>query len=774
MAASPWGSGAPYGPMFPSDIDGLLVRLEKATERLLGPLSPQVVTADGAADDGRGRSEQIAGSCREDLGTAAKAMESLCQAVIPRDSWAERIWADWRLRSVLLQLLAAPAMRSQAAPTPPPASQADVAEHICAFRLQLLRLCRVLLRADAEVLGRGRVEPESSRSSSAGGGTSSSSGRSGEQQRTGAAGLAAAACLPLHESLQLQALRFGCAVLRMGVLPCCSGQLAAVCMSQVQGEHGAEMQQGQRPQDDPQQQQQQQHGSGQDEQHATAQDGERGQGRGCSGGAEEPVPPQDVVRAALGLTQGLVALAQAALGVLEGEGPAAGAAAARRERRQLCRRLVLLLAAGLRDSHVLDHGARATLATITNSLAAEGGGAGGRGSGEEAAVALLLAGLNHMLRGVSSLHAQITQAEHSPLASNAVGPALAQALAGPCVAHYCLVAGLRCLCAADCGPEYGMPLSYRALPVEWCGGRCSSSCCGLPAVGHRNIGNMVRLLTATDRRAQLQQLLGGAGPPLVLLLRACDLAVRSAAAHRGEVWAGGLGGAVGRELKGVLQVDGLLPVALEVLLGIDKLLKLSWEQLRCTAAGGVGGGAEAAAARVEQVGSELGFENAGNVGPGTESSAAAWGHDDEPDGGRALRSVSGIGGGEGAAEDGSEAEPAAVGSNCGTLERPAVGQGRQGAGAVRVGAPAPLASVRPRPYRLTQAELSKYEVRRWACVYGTVQHVVPLLLESQQDGSVRRVGVDLRRSLAEWLAMEDMGLPDPRTGARQTVHDGFN
>lgn len=227
MAASSWGSGAPDGPMFRGNIEDLLDRPEKASERLLGPLAPHTASADGAVDGVRGGSEQvIKGSWLEDLATAANAFESLCQA----DGWAERSdVADWRLRSVMLQLLAAPALRSQAAPTPPPAPQAaDVAEHDSACRVQLLRLCSVAMQADAEMLRRARVEPASIVRSSAGGGGTSSN-RSG-RQRTGAAasGVAAAACVRPHESLQLQALRFGCAVLRLDTLQCCSAQLAAV------------------------------------------------------------------------------------------------------------------------------------------------------------------------------------------------------------------------------------------------------------------------------------------------------------------------------------------------------------------------------------------------------------------------------------------------------------------------------------------------------------------------------------------------------------------
>ncbi len=718
--------------MAPGSTGSLLDRLEKASTCLLGPLARQAAPAVV----GRDHSEQL-----EDLGSAAKAMGSFCQAFKLRDSWAEHSWADGRLRSVLLQLLAAPAMRMAPASRE---AQGDAAECVRAFRLQLLRLCSVLLHADANVLDPAGAAPESTRLSG-GGGSTSSIIRSGGQ-RPGAAG-ATAACVPSRASLQLQALRFGDAVLRMGALPCCCGQLAAAC-ARVQSEHGAEMQ-GRGAQHD--QQQQQPHGG----RHVAGRDRERG--RGCSGSAQEPAPLQDEVCAVLGLTEGLVALAQAALGVLGAEGPAVGAAAAagadgvaNRERRQLCRRLVLQLAAGLRHSRMLDHCARAAL-LATISMAGEGGDAGGSGGGDE--VISLFQALNRVLAGVS--HLLVAQQDHSALASNTVGPTLSRALAGPGVSHYILATGLRCLCAADGGPGYGMPASYSALPVEWYGGRHSSY--GLPAAGPSNLLDMMRLLTRTDRG---EQLLGGAGPPIVLLLRACDLAVLSAAAHRAEV-------RVGRsevrrcELQGVLLVDGLLAVALDALMGLNQLLKRGREQLQCAASGGEGGGVGvAAAAGAGQGGSELGL--GGNA-------AEVRARHRKPAEGQPLHSVPGMGEGNeplGAAEgtDVESAAGAASGSMCGTLERPSAGHERQEAGG-----PPPPEPTQPRRRPLTRAQVYKYDVHRWNRVYVTVVDVLPLLLDSGRDGSPSLVGADMRRSLAEWLAMEDVGLPDPMSGARMTV-----
>ncbi|PNH09327.1 hypothetical protein TSOC_004059, partial [Tetrabaena socialis] len=120
-----------------------------------------------------------------------------------------------------------------------------------------------------------------------------------------------------------------------------------------------------------------------------------------------------------------------------GQGPAAAGAQFKEQQRLYAREL----AAALRDSRVLEHGARLALHA---QLAEPAGGM----SGGEA----------HRLHGYSTvlLTYVVDLFEHLKDDGTAA-PALCEVLSGPCVRHLALSLGLVALCAADGGPSHGLP-----------------------------------------------------------------------------------------------------------------------------------------------------------------------------------------------------------------------------------------------------------------------------------------------------------------------------
>ncbi len=630
-------------------------------------------------------------------------------------------------------------------------------------------------------------------------------------------------------SLSLLALDLGCALLRMHTLQCCSRQLAAVCA--WMGGDGEEQQ--------AQQQQQQQEEEEQLQHKPCEERGEERQrtGAGASAGAgqeqgrEEGVRAGrlwDALRSSLWLVGGLLHQAKAAMGVLgRGEGPTAGTVAAaaeaaqRADLRRLSRRFLLLLASHLRDSHLLEHCARAAVmaAVGPQALVVAGGSASGeavegpgqgQGQAQAQGVQMTPAGLDADVRhallhdcvgNTNCARDLVRSCMQAPApASTLIGPVVREALTGPAIAHLELVLGLHALCTADGGPEYGMPVSYRALPAVWKPGRTVPG----PALFAADF-QVMRMMDALKRPEQQErclELLGGMGPMLTLQLRVCEFATASAEVHgQGEVeeqrrTEESVHGGAGRMLRHVMDPQAMLAAGLSAHLALHLLLLECWQQqqqrraaVRCG-----GGGPEAAGAGTSSV---AGLQDNQPFGAGEPIGSA--GAQAAVELGRAERAASavpeaavvGSGGwapreepdvtvANGSAPPGSPAVSSAVAAKVGTAcsgdvaPRLCAG-GPAGAGgaagppaavqaaeavAGRVSAPR-RSSRRP----LSLAALRGFQVRWWRCVCRAAEHVVPLRL-----GPGEQEAQEVFRScLARWLRLQELALPDPLGGKREVV-----
>ncbi len=524
-----------------------------------------------------------------------------------------------------------------------------------------------------------------------------------------------------------------------------------------------------------------------------------------------------VVQSSILLLNRLLALAQAAVGVLgRGEGltPAMGATAAEAAQqadvRRLSRRFLLLLASHLRDSHLLEHCARAAVMAAVGGRAV--GAAGGSSASGEAAegpgqgqaqveglervpsgsgpgiLHVLVHDLMFLKNDAKGLAQDCMQAP-AP-ASTLVGPAVLQALSGPAVVHLNLVLGLHTLCTADGGPEYGMPVSYRALPAGW---KVERTVDGVNTfAADLQVMGMVDALRWHELREPLFDVLGGAGPMLALLLRVCELLTRSVEVHgqqeeeergRGQ---GERGGA--RTLRHVMPPKAAVDIGYDSHLAAHCLLKECWEQqqhqeqqLQRRAAvhdtGGAGGreaagaggsslpglqGGEALEAGEPVIDQATGLRSGGRPGaptadegpvgtavdasllPGGTAGAAALAAtaDGASEGGVTAELCSREPGGAGGA-----AEPPAAVQAAGAMPRL-----DQLAADKRVTGPG-LGSRRALSLRALQA----FQVRWWRCVCRAAEHVVSLRLGPGE----REAATPLERSLAGWLRLDELGLPDP-------------
>ncbi len=301
---------------------------------------------------------------------------------------------------------------------------------------------------------------------------------------------------------------------------------------------------------------------------------------------------------------GLLALAQAAVGVLgtaEGLAPAAGAVAAaattqRADVRRMSRRFALLLASHLRDSHLLEHCARAALmAAVGGRVWGAAGGSSARGEVAEgrgqasqrrpsdADSDMLHVLLRDSMWSVSEARDLVKLCMQAPApASTVIGPAVLQAVTGPAVAHLDLVLGLHALCTADGGPAYGMPVSHRALPAVWEPGRAIDGHWELFTADFHVMG-LVNALRRPELRERLYELLGGVGPVLTLQLRVCELTTRSAEVHGqgAEEERGGeegVRGAAGGTLRYAMTPEAAVGIGFDAHLAVQWLLGECWEQ----------------------------------------------------------------------------------------------------------------------------------------------------------------------------------------------------
>ncbi len=533
------------------------------------------------------------------------------------------------------------------------------------------------------------------------------------------------------------------------------------------------------------------------------------------------------------LIDGLLTLAQAAVGVLgRGEGlvPTQGATAAAQhaDLRRLSRRFLLLFASHLRDSHLLEHCARAAVmaavgrravgaagGSSASGEAAEGPGQGqaqaqGQGQGLERVPSgsgpdilhVLVHDLMFLRNDAKGLVKDCMQAP-AP-ASTLIGPAVRQALTGPAFVHLNLVLGLHALCTADGGPEYGMPVSYRALPVAWKVGRTINGVKRFTA--DLEVILMVQMLRQPELRERCLDLLGGVGPMLALLLRACELAAGSVEVHvqqeeeqrgRGQ---GERGEEAGRTLRYAMDPKAAVDIGHQAHLAAHQLLVECWEEQqeqqldrRAAAQGarGSGGHEAAGAGRSSQLGVQGheassaeepaglagapaagerdGEERAAGAAPGAAAVGSAGGGEERegpgaaavnarvPPGGTAGAAAlaatadgasdggvaAGVGSGEppGAAGAGGAAEPPAAVQAAGAL--PHLGQRVSGPG---------RGSRRP----LSPAALQAFQVRWWRCVCRAAEHVVTLRLGVEE----REAEEALHSSLVGWLRLEELGLPD--------------
>ncbi len=583
------------------------------------------------------------------------------------------------------------------------------------------------------------------------------------------------------------ALELGCALLRMHTLQCCSRQVAAVCARAGGGdkEHQQEQQE---------QQQQQQQLGGQEEQKRRAVEGQGQEG-------EQRVRADivlEVVRSSLGLVDGLLALGGAAVGVMgRDEGPpsggpgAAAAAAQHADCRRLSRRFLLLLASSLRDSHLLEHCARAAVVAAvgrqrcTPRSSACGEAAEGQGQGQvhghrlaeevsDNSLGALQAMFHDVMCSAEAARRLLKACEHAPAPVRAVvDPAVRQALTGTPMAYVALALGLRALCTADGGPEYGMPVSYRALPAEWARRELPSGEVHFSA--DFQIIFMVETLRLPELKDQLLELLGGVGPMLTLLLRVCELATRSAAVHggrddeeegetdgdRGRGGRGRQGSSAPGGLRHVLVPLACLRLGLFVFDTAGTLLAECWGQQQVAARGesGRGGGrghlaagtADGGGGRTGVQGAGAGGEEAGGAeGPPVRAHEAKGAAGAAPEATRAAARCGG-GGSEGrdSAMERTPTQPSAPRRAAPTAAE------IQAAALDHQQAPGPAAR---RKRVLSAAALLAFQVRWWRCVCGAAEHMVLLRLPQEE----RELEVAAARELA--ACMTQLELPNPFEG----------
>ncbi len=228
--------------------------------------------------------------------------------------------------------------------------------------------------------------------------------------------------------------------------------------------------------------------------------------------------------------------------------------------RQTSWRLALELVGALRDSCLLDHWARAALLCVlhVDALRSQQQGSGNEGGGAdqdeidalEDVVSYFPTSWHHATL-LGDTHKSAIRApsgsgrtgRHGDPLPPAARAAYVQALLGHSTQHLLLSLGVRALCTADGGPQYGMPLPYNTalcVKLEEIGDRphilvvrghtFESMACMLALggeeerSGERRPGGIPRLLLPALRPARRR---------LSLLLRMARLAVRSAEAFAG-------------------------------------------------------------------------------------------------------------------------------------------------------------------------------------------------------------------------------------------------
>ncbi len=334
-----------------------------------------------------------------------------------------------------------------------------------------------------------------------------------------------------------------------------------------------------------------------------------------------------------------------------------GGAAGSSQLRQLSRRFLLHMADGLRDSHLLDHWARALLLcalcgaeeerrgceTLTRRQAAAGG-AGNGGGGVSGAAGQAGSGLaadaagtsqqQQQQQALSRTHSEVYwcatfvignalhrlkearrtgDAAGSPPSPDPCCTALQQALSGPCTQHLTLALGTLMLHEADEGPLYGMPLPYRTGHVADMLGVAARDLAAsgsiaqpLRLLGRAMYGNLLCLLTDP-----------GKGPPptlpavppeghVDLLLRLGRLAVRSAQAYRGQACSG-----VGPRPVVVIQRQDMASIAFQSLQTARELLHSSAGRSIAAAVGSAPGAGVGARAGAETAGGAVGAAGGG-------------------------------------------------------------------------------------------------------------------------------------------------------------------
>ncbi len=555
----------------------------------------------------------------------------------------------------------------------------------------------------------------------------------------------------------LLGLEFGCALLRMHTLQCCSRQVAAVCTwlggdgQEQEAESGHEEQQQQRQQEE-----------------AEAQ--VHGEQQGSAGIREQPRTRQSEVFETLNTVSGVVdliyghmSLARAALRVLQGDetlsaGLAADAAAVAAAQHADCRRLsrhfLLLLASNMRDSHLLEHCARAAVVAVvwqqrcrpgsrTSGEAAEGQGQGATrqeaGGGESCPQGLLglLQGLVQAIGGAGSL---LPFCERAPApASTVVGPAVRQALAGPCVVHLASILGLRALCTADGGPDYGMPVSYRAVPAEY--GRWQAGC-QEPYSREQHVLTMTSILGITPPPVDVAQARREVRERLVLLLRACDVAVASAVGRGGQeeeerVGGGGGGCRAGDGLVHMLAQEELMLICFEALWAGNKLLDVCWELVK------VAGAPRPLGDGLVQAGAG----SAGQVSAGVAASLAL------PHPGQVTGAAAAVATGM-----------AAAGAAAATQAPAGAADGAPTKSVLQLAVEQLPADRRK---ALSLAALRAHQVRWWRRVCAAVTHVLPVAWRLPSYSEKAAEAQEF--TFAAWLGLVKMELPDPAKGEPSTV-----
>ncbi len=343
--------------------------------------------------------------------------------------------------------------------------------------------------------------------------------------------------------------------------------------------------------------------------------------------------------------------------------------------RQLSRRYLLLLAGELRDSHVLDHWARAVL------LAGLCRGAGERGGEKEGTEAVVSAAAGEGLPSEGSKLEQLPQQQqtqwpgepkawlHPPPAPGArhiwaclgaigrvlehckaareadsgaplsslppgLDAALHQALSGPCTQHLTLALGILMLHQADGGSLYGMPLPYRTGDLAAAVGQACRRLSpfqqgaapqeGLQVIDQDLYLSIIFMLSHPANGAPLPP---PAVPPegrLNLLLRLGQLAVRSAQAYRRQEGATGPQGVlvIGKEYTGGAAMTALWAARTLISSRCEEALAGAGGRVGTVEGpnGGLGGAAgsgavEGAAGRGKQEGGS-GWDRAGAVAEG--------------------------------------------------------------------------------------------------------------------------------------------------------------